>query len=221
MTRTALILLSCFITLAPCKAQAGDLQPLDLIRTAALQAVGGPQAQGEARLDGALRLAACHQPLQAVASGTRMAQVRCDDAPGWKIFVPVTLRREAEVVVVNGPVRVGQPIAPGQLIVQKRDLGSADGATFSDPAQLAGAITSRPLSAGDIVTTSDLQQGQPLKRGDPVMLVSRVGGAEIRMPGVALGSAQVGQRVAVQNTSSNKVIRGKVSAAPGEVEVVQ
>jgi flagella basal body P-ring formation protein FlgA len=38
---------------------------------------------------------------------------------------------------------------------------------------------------------------------------------------VALGSAQVGQRVAVQNTSSNKVIRGKVSAEPGVVEVVQ
>jgi flagella basal body P-ring formation protein FlgA len=221
MNRCLASIVLILIALAPSSGRAAALQPLDTVRAAALQAVGGPQAQGQARLDGALRLAACTQPLQAVASGTRMAQVRCDDTPGWKIYVPVTLRREAEVVVVNSPVRVGQPIAPGQLIVQKRDLGTTDGAPFSDPAQLVGAITSRALSAGDIVTSGDLQQGQPLKRGDPVVLVSRVGGAEIRMPGVALGSAQVGQRVAVQNTSSSKVIRGKVSAEPGVVEVVQ
>jgi flagella basal body P-ring formation protein FlgA len=220
MNRTALILLS-LIALAPCKAQAAGLQPLDSVRTAALEAVGGPQAQGEARLDSTLRLAACSQSLQAVASGTRVAQVRCDDAPGWKIFVPVTLHREAEVVVVNGPVRMGEALAPAQLVVQKRDLATTDGATFAQPAQLAGAIAGRPLSAGDIVTAGDLQQGQSLRRGDPVMLVSRVAGAEIRMPGVSLGSAQVGQRVAVQNTASNKVIRGKLSAEPGVVEVVQ
>ncbi len=156
-----------------------------------------------------------------MASGTRLAQVRCDDSPGWKIFVPVAVRREAQVVVVNGPVRMGQAIAPGQLIVQKRDLGGTDGATFASPDQLAGAIAARALSAGDIVTASDLQQGQPLRRGDPVVLVSRVAGAEIRMPGVALGSAQVGQRVAVQNTASNKVIRGRLSSEPGVVEVLQ
>ncbi|SEK51902.1 flagella basal body P-ring formation protein FlgA [Pseudoxanthomonas sp. GM95] len=209
--------------LATCKAQAATtgLQPLDSVRAAALQAVGGPQAQGEARLDSSLRLPACGQPLQAVASGTRMAQVRCDDAPGWKIFVPVTVRREADVVVVGAPLRPGQPLSDAQLLVQRRDLGTTEGATFSDPAQLAGSVTRRALSAGDVVTAADLQEGEPLKRGDPVVLVSRVGGAEIRMPGVALGNAQVGQRVAVQNSSSNKVIRGKVSAEPGVVEVVQ
>lgn len=220
MNRTAFLLL-CLSALAPCNLQAAGLQSLDAVRAAALQAVGGPDAQGEARLDGNLRLVACSQPLQAVVSGTRTAQVRCDDSPGWKIFVPVTLRREAEVVVVNGLVRSGQPIAPGQLLVQKRDLGMTDGATFSDPAQLAGSIASRAMRAGDIVTAADLQQGQPLHRGDPVVLLSRIAGAEIRMPGVALGNAQVGERVAVQNVSSNKVIRGRLSAEPGVVEVVQ
>ncbi len=41
------------------------------------------------------------------------------------------------------------------------------------------------------------------------------------MPGVALGNAQAGQRVAVQNSASNKVVRGRVSLVPGEVDVVQ
>ncbi|WP_337054192.1 flagellar basal body P-ring formation chaperone FlgA [Pseudoxanthomonas sp. USHLN014] len=207
--------------LVPGNGRAAELQSLDAVRAAALQAVGGPQAQGEARLDNALRLVACTQPLQAVAQGTRMAQVRCDDAPGWKIFVPVTVRREADVVVAGGPVRPGEPVANANLVVQRRDLGTTEGATFASPEQLTGAIAARALSAGDIVTAGDLQQGQPLHRGDPVVLVSRVAGAEIRMPGVALGNAQAGQRVAVQNSASNKVVRGRVSLVPGEVDVVQ
>lgn len=195
-------------------------QPLDSIRTAALEAVGGPGAQGEARLDSRLRLAACRQPLEAVANSARMVQVRCADTPGWRLYVPVTLRREADVVVVNGPLRAGVPIDPAQLSVQRRDVGAAAGPVFSDPAELAGRVPSRALGTGTVPTEVDLQQGQPLRRGDPVMLVSRVGGAEIRMPGIALGAAQVGERIAVQNTASRKVVRGRLLAEAGTVEVL-
>lgn len=195
-------------------------QSLDAIRAAALAAVGGEDAQGEARLDSRLRLAACAQPLEATASSTRMAQVRCPDTPGWRLFVPVTLRREAEVVVVNGPVRAGEPIAAAQLSVQRREVGMVERPTFADPAALAGRVPSRALGAGAVLTEADLQQGQPVRRGDPVVLVSRTGGVEVRMPGIALGTAQVGERVAVQNTSSQRVLRGRLLAEPGTVEVL-
>jgi flagella basal body P-ring formation protein FlgA len=36
------------------------------------------------------------------------------------------------------------------------------------------------------LTRTDLANGSLLKRGDPVMLVSRVGGVEVRMSGRAL-----------------------------------
>lgn len=199
---------------------AADPQPLDSIRTAALEAVGGPGAQGEARLDSRLRLNACTQPLEAVANNARMVQVRCPDAPGWRLYVPVTLRREADVVVVNGPLRAGVPIDPSQLSVQRRDVGAAAGPVFTDPAALAGRVPARALGTGAVPTEADLQQGQPLRRGDPVMLVSRVGGAEIRMPGIALGAAQVGERIAVQNTASRKVVRGRLLPEAGTVEVL-
>ncbi|KPN17396.1 hypothetical protein AO715_04925 [Xanthomonas sp. Mitacek01] len=195
-------------------------QPLDTIRAAALQAVGGPDATGEARLDSRLRLAACSQPLEAVATGPRIAQVRCGDTPGWRLYVPVTLRREADVVVVTGPVRAGEPIDPARLSVQRREVGQLDGAVFSDPAELAGRIPARSLGAGDVLTGNDVQAGQPVKRGDPVVLVSRAGGVEVRQPGIAMGAARVGERVAVQNTGSSKVVRGRLTPETGVVEVV-
>jgi flagella basal body P-ring formation protein FlgA len=59
----------------------------------------------------------------------------------------------------------------------------------------------------------------PLRRGDPVVIVARTQGIEVRMDGRALGPAQAGGRVAVENTASHRVLRGRV-VADGVVEVV-
>ena len=207
---------------APANARAADppqWQPLAEIRAAAIAALGAGEAEAQATLDPALRLARCAQPLQAVASGSKMAQVRCADAPGWRVFVPVRIRREADVVVLTVAAASGVPIAANQLAVQRREVGQAAGATFSDPAALVGRVPSRALAPGLVPTEADLSLGAPLRRGDPVVLVSRVGGVEVRMQGRAMGAAQAGGVVVVENTSSRRILRGRV-VADGVVEVV-
>ena len=201
-------------------ARAGPQpHPLADIRAAAIAALGASHAQAQAALDPALRMARCTQPLQAVASGPRTAQVRCTDTPGWRLYVPVSVRREADVVVLTAPAASGVPIAASQLAVQRRDIGRASGPTFSDPVGLVGRIPSRALATGQVPTETDLAIGTPLRRGDPVVLVSRTGGVEVRMPGRALGPARTGGMVTVENTSSHKLLRGRVSAQ-GEIEVI-
>ncbi|GAB3308188.1 flagellar basal body P-ring formation chaperone FlgA [Luteimonas notoginsengisoli] len=195
-------------------------QPLDDIGAAAIAALGAGDAQSaEAVLDPALRLARCSQPLQAVASGAKTAQVRCDDTPGWRLYVPVRVHREADVVVLATPAASGVPIAANQLVVQRRDIGDAAGATFSDPAALVGRIPNQALAPGVVPTEADLAVGRPLRRGDPVVLVSRTGGVEVRMPGRALGPARAGGMVQVENASSRRVLRGRM-AEEGVVELL-
>src|SRR5690606_22679062 len=118
-------------------ALATTMQPLDSIAEAAVAAVGaGDAPSAEAVLAHSLRLRRCTQPLQAVATGPTTAQVRCDDSPGWKLYVPVRVRREAEVVVLRSPAAAGVPITADQLVVQRRDIGAEGGATFVDPSTL-------------------------------------------------------------------------------------
>lgn len=64
---------------------AQSLQPIREAALAALQA--GPDAK--AMVAPGLRLAACGQALTAVASGPAVAEVRCPDTPGWRLYVPV------------------------------------------------------------------------------------------------------------------------------------
>jgi flagella basal body P-ring formation protein FlgA len=216
--RLAALLLAFAMAASP--AHAAEPHPLDAIRAAAIAALGADPAHAEATIAANLRLAHCSQPLQAVATGAQTAQVRCPDEPGWKLYVPVRVRREADVVVLRGPVRAGQPITADQLVVQRRDIADATAPVFTDPAEIVGMTPSKPLAAGATLTSADLVQGPPLRRGDPVVLVSRVGGVEVRMAGRALGAAGAGGRVSAENIESRRIVRGRLTA-PGIVEILQ
>ncbi|HEY4583222.1 MAG TPA: flagellar basal body P-ring formation chaperone FlgA [Lysobacter sp.] len=200
---------------------APGFTPVADILKAAETALGGAGAQVEATVDAAVRMPACGQPLSAVALGPRMAEVRCPDPSGWRLTVPARVRREADVVVLTAPVRGGVAIEAAQLAVQRRDVAGGSGVGMADPSQVAGRIARRALPAGAVVTAGDLADGAgALKRGDPVVIVSRAGGIEVRMGGRALGSAVSGAVVAVENLASRRIVRGRL-VADGVVEVLQ
>ncbi len=202
----------------PMLARANDFTAPETIRQAAITALGAQGTSSEATVDPALRMARCDQPLQAVATGARTVEVRCAGEPGWRLYVPVRVRREADVVVLKTPARAGVPITADQLTVQRRDM-SGEGAGFSDPGDLVGRTPRVALAGGAALTEADLAiGGRLLRRGDPVVLVSRTGGVEVRMAGRALGQAAPGGAVAVENIESRRVIRGRL-VEEGVVEV--
>lgn len=85
--RNQLILLALLAASVAAQAQQAT-QPLEPIRQAALAAL---QADGDAQamIAPGLRLAPCGQALIAVPSGAAVAEVRCADTPGWRLYVPV------------------------------------------------------------------------------------------------------------------------------------
>jgi flagella basal body P-ring formation protein FlgA len=210
------------ILFAAAAAQAAPaVTPVADILKAAESALGGGGAQVQASVDAAVRMPACSQPLTGVALGPRMAEVRCPDAPGWRLTVPARVRRDADVVVLLSSVQGGTAIDAAQLAVQRRDVAGGSGVGMSDPSQVTGHIARRALPAGAVVTAGDLADGAgTLKRGDPVVLVSRAGGIEVRMGGRALGGAMAGAVVAVENLESKRIVRGRL-VADGVVEVLQ
>ena len=211
--------LAAFVLIA--HAADGITPVADILRAAEAALGGGAGAQVEARVDSAVRMPACSQPLQGVAMGPRMAEVRCPDPSGWRLTVPARVRRDADVVVLTATVQAGATIDVAQLTVQRRDVANGSGVGMSDPTQVAGHVARRALPMGAVVTAGDLADGAgTLKRGDPVVIVSRAGGIEVRMGGRALGNAMAGAVVAVENLESKRIVRGRV-VADGVVEVLQ
>ena len=205
------------LLLSPLLAMAGAFQPVESIRDTAIAAMG-TNVQAEASVDSQLRMPACSQPLAATVAGPASVAVRCADTPGWQLYVPVRVRREADVVVLARPVRGDEAIGPEHLAVQRRELRADEGPVVTDPAAVVGKRLRRAMPAGAMLEADDVGGEDALKRGDPVTLVSRAGGMEVRMGGRTMGAGKVGSTISVENTASRRIIRGRV-VGPGLVEV--
>ncbi|MEN5117866.1 flagellar basal body P-ring formation chaperone FlgA [Luteimonas sp. TWI662] len=195
-------------------AASDAFQSVDSIRLAALSAVESGEA--EATLDPALRMPRCAEPLEAARSGGATVEVRCPS--GWRLYVPVRVRRSQMVLVLARGVAAGQALAADDLIAERRDGARVAGAAVADPADAVGRSARRTLLAGSVLTAGDLVSPRLVRRGDTVALVSRQAGIEVRMAGRALGDAGERERVSVENLSSRRVVQGIVDPA-GDVVV--
>ena len=208
----------CLLAVLPVAA-APQWQPVQDIRTAALSLLGAG-AEGEAMVADAMRLPACGQPLAAQATASTTVEVSCPDAGGWRLFVPVKVRREQTVLILTRGMAAGEVIAAADIGTARRDAARIAGAVLADPAQAVGRVARRPLQAGSLLSAPDLVAQRLVKRGDSVALVSRRGMVEVRVAGRALGDAGQDERVSVENLASRKVVQGTV-AASGDVFVTR
>lgn len=198
---------------------AGGWQPVDSIRNAALSTLPSG-SEGDTTLDSALRLPACGQALRAQPTGTSTVEVSCPDAGGWRLFVPVKIRRNQTVLILNRGIAAGEVIAVADITTAQRDVARIAGAALADPAAAVGRVARRTLAAGSLLAANDLVAQRLIRRGDSVALVSRRGGVEVRVAGKALADAGENERVSVENLSSRKVVQGTV-AASGDVFVTR
>lgn len=97
------------------------------IQQAALSALqAGPGAQ--AQLTPGIRLTACRQPLTATPKSPTVAEVRCPDTPGWRLFVPV--RATLETAAAPPATAVAAPpaviVRRGDPVVLRARIGSTE-----------------------------------------------------------------------------------------------
>ncbi|WP_296248839.1 flagellar basal body P-ring formation chaperone FlgA [uncultured Stenotrophomonas sp.] len=203
--------------LLPSLAGATAFQPVESIRSAALATLGAGES-GEANVDANLRLPACSQPLQAKVTANTTVEVACPQTGGWRLFVPVKVRREQQVLVLARGVAAGETLAAADVSSVKRDTARLAGAVLLNPEAAVGRVARRALSAGSLLSATDLVAPRTVRRGDNVALVSRRGGVEVRMAGKALGDAGEGERVSVENLSSRRVMQG-IATPAGDVLV--
>jgi flagella basal body P-ring formation protein FlgA len=179
------------LTLWPVLAWGDGFQSPESVRAAAAGVLGNG---AEVVVGARLRMPACSQPLQAAANGATSVAVRCADSPGWQVYVPVRVRQGDEA-------QAPAPAAPVAAI----------------PAAPAATVGRRLRRATPLGDPADAEKPAVL-RGDPVVLVSRAGGMEVRVGGRAMGAAAIGGTVSVENTASRRIIRGRL-VEPGVVEV--
>ncbi|MFO1349956.1 MAG: flagellar basal body P-ring formation chaperone FlgA [Gammaproteobacteria bacterium] len=205
---------------------AGPLQDLTVVQQRAREflvaRLGHASAAADIRvqsLDSRLSLAECGAQLEAFTpSGARLygntsVGVRCCAEPNpWSVYVSAYVRAYGEVVVAARTLARGAIIDDADLKTERRDLTTLAGGFESSTENIVGKQLRRPLQAGEVVATSALLTRPLIKRGEQVTILARSGAVEIKASGIAMRDAALGERLAVRNLASQRIVEGKVVA---------
>ena len=170
-----------------------------------------------------LRLAAAlpgHSPLAGRVRVEVALNVNDERRGSVPVFFDVQIQQE--VAVAKRRIEAGEVLNAESLHADSRAVSSQTAyPTFQDC--LAGQRAKRPLAPGQVIARADLEAvptgAAPLVRPrDAVRIVARVGELRISTSGEALQEGRAGQTIRVRNTSSNRVIQGRV-VERGVVEV--
>jgi flagella basal body P-ring formation protein FlgA len=207
-------------------AGGGPTQPHESIRTAAEQHVlndlddeNQQVSVSAGRLDNRLRLSACAQELDTFAPYGRKNSsritigVRCNDSDGWTLYVPVTLSIMKEIVVADRELPRGTILTAADIKTEQRDVARLHRGYVENPRQAIGKKLKRRLHADAILTPGQMVIQHAVKKGNQVVILAQIGTLQVRMNGKALSNGAVGERVKVENNSSNRRIEATVIAS--------
>lgn len=231
MARIIGVGLAVFLGAAPAAGAAGPIERHEHIITVVRDFVV-PQVTGTAGqttvevgpLDPRLRVPECGAPLDTFfpagsqAAGNTTVGVRCRGPHPWLLYIPVTVRVMADVVVAARPLPMNTVISGTDVKVARRDLSRLTAGYFTRADEVAGKVVNRPVSLGTALTPLVLAAQTLVKRGQEVTILAKTGTMEVRMTGRALSDGAAGDTVRVRNLSSKRIVEGTVTAA-GVVQV--
>ena len=129
---------------------------------------------------------------------------------------PTPSRNNVEVLTYTRSLNPGEIVQPTDLTWVKGAAVPSD--TPNDADAVIGQAVKRPLRAGAVVLARDVGAAMVIKAGDIVTVTYEAEGISLSLEGKAMGSAGVGENLAVQNTESRKIVQTLVTG-PGQAVV--
>ena len=162
----------------------------------------------------------------AVQAAARRAGLDWDNPDGLrKIVVHAGLstspgspaaRGNVEVLTYTRSLNAGEIVQPTDLTWIKVAAAPTD--SPSDAEAVIGQAAKRPLRAGAVVLARDVGSATVIKQGDVVTVTYEADGIQLTLEGKAMGTAGVGEALAVLNTQSKKTVQAMVTG-PGQAVV--
>jgi flagella basal body P-ring formation protein FlgA len=144
--------------------------------------------------------------------------VSCEGSRPWRMFLPVSLEIHGQGLVAARPLARGQRITEAVLTFQPVAINATRRTPIRSKEQLIGMEMRRGVNTGTVFSADLLTAPEAIVRGDHVVITAETGGFSVRSRGKALGSGRIGEQVMVENLSSARTLRARITA-PGQVEI--
>ena len=141
--------------------------------------------------------------------------VRCNEKPGWSVFVQANIRVSADMLVANRPLAQNTVLSANDFSLQNGELGQPG--ILIDPAQAIGKTLKFAIGAGQVLRQDMLRAPYVVLQGQTATVRVSSKGFSVSSSGQALNSGADGQSVQVR-MASGQVISG-IAATDGSVVV--
>ena len=156
-------------------------------------------------------------PLGSKLWGNSNIGVRCSQGAEWTLYVPVTVRVQAPVVVASRPLPSGKILADEDLTLQMAELTQLPAGVISAAQEAVGKVLSAGVVAGHPLRQDMLRAPIVVRQGQSVRLIAQGKGFKVSSEGKALSNAAVGQNVQVK-AQNGQTVCGVVQA-DGSIEI--
>lgn len=142
---------------------------------------------------------------------------RVDGKTVKNLAVRGRLSANAQVVVVQQPLRRGVIISATDVEMVSVDISKAKDPLFSIEDVLGQQVV-RSMRAGQLVERKYIEYPPVIKKGDFVRIIAQRGSMVLTASGVARQDGRLNETIRVQNSSSQKEVRGRV-VGPSQIIV--
>ena len=144
--------------------------------------------------------------------------VSCQGKRPWRMYLSVSLDIYGDALIAARPLSRGDRLTAAMVATDRVVVNAIRRGAITDREQLLGLELKRSVNAGTPFTPDLVTSPDAVARGDHVMITARSGSFAVKTRGKALANARVGEQVLVENLSSARKIRARVTG-PGQVEI--
>jgi flagella basal body P-ring formation protein FlgA len=175
-----------------------------------------------ANIDPRTSLSACDALEAFMPNGAKMIGktsigVRCNEKPGWSVFVQASIKVSADFLVANRPLSQGLVLSADDFSVQSGELGQPG--ILSAPEQAIGKTLKFALGTGQVLRLDMLRPDFVIRQGQTVQLYVRTNNFVVSSEGQAMNDATAGQSVRIKTAAGQTI--GAFAVKDGRAEVRQ
>ncbi|HEY7558908.1 MAG TPA: flagellar basal body P-ring formation chaperone FlgA [Candidatus Binatia bacterium] len=127
-----------------------------------------------------------------------------------RLWVKAEVRVFAEVVVSSQSLASQEIVKIGDVRLERREVSGLDGRPFYRIDDVVGQQVARSILVNETLTQKRLERPTVLRRGSAVTLLYETGTLRVETPGVAQENGRTGELIQVKNSSSGKLLSGRV-----------
>jgi flagella basal body P-ring formation protein FlgA len=152
------------------------------------------------------------RPLNGISPGQQSLLVAAESGgkEQARLWIRADVRVFEDVVVSSQALASQEIVRDGDVRLERREVSGLHARPFYRIDDVVGQQVARAIQVNETLTQKKLERPAVMRRGNAVTLLYDTGALRVETPGIAEENGRINELIQVKNSSSGKLLRGKV-----------